>query len=637
MADDLRRRHRRQSEVTRRASLYRRNKNDNYRTRVEMLRAIQKPELIWDSTLISGLTPPRGFRDNDWGMNNKANGLDFNHVFKTLAKISSQKLGEERRIEMLKHTASDRFIVDYKTSIHPDDQQFLELDGQHPIQILSKKSTGEWAGLDKGPDENSLSSVKTLFRLINILTVMRRFADGRNPETRDKPLPDGSNLLEPDLRRSWVVHRAWIRLLHYRGFHRGLEPFGVEQLRYIMQSTFALYLEEVYNVAPDPVEKRVSYDEFRPIDDMLSLAREKIEAIADQMDKEGLWSVGIRSKDPARFSQIVWKNLGHTPEDYDFRLWSLLLNLNGDLEHKLRREHVEDVLINKRVVVEDEWCAVHDALIDENQYSANKFVSQLDRDYQNSIEPILSKIGQINCMRRNYLLLRNWNHKRPWKQLYHIFDTTDNGPERMYRESISDFYAYIHDIQQIKEPHLAEDSPSRKANIWTSLFPIHPIGLHGPEPLIPQLEDNCVICMDGFKADPEHPVIARLHCNHLFHFLCIRDYWDDPDKLQMKCPLCGPSSLCTLRSTAAITPEVADVWDNALVVGEQRAAANPNLSDLWADDQIHRMEMSYSWRHRHPNEMRVAAIEMATLRDVRWRVNRYRRADAKAQKKAFGI
>lgn len=110
---------RRPSQQNTRVLRYTRNKDDYHRLRVQKLKAIQKPELIWDNALISGLTSPRGTPDNDWGQNT-ASGLDFNHVFKTLDKITLKKFGEERRNEIVKHTAGGRFIEGYKTSIHPD-------------------------------------------------------------------------------------------------------------------------------------------------------------------------------------------------------------------------------------------------------------------------------------------------------------------------------------------------------------------------------------------------------------------------------------------------------------------------------------------------------------------------------------
>lgn len=103
----------------------------------------------------------------------------------------------------------------------------------------------------------------------------------------------------------------------------------------------------------------------------------------------------------------------------------------------------------------------------------------------------------------------------------------------------------------------------------------------------------------------------------------------------MKCPLCGPSTVWNLASTAAITAEVVDVWDNAHVVGEQRATTRPDLSDMWANEQRNRLQMSYNWRHEHPNEMRVAGVEMATLRDLRFRMDGYRRADLKERRKGI--
>lgn len=47
-----------------------------------------------------------------------------------------------------------------------------------------------------------------------------------------------------DLKMSWVLHRAWIRTLHLRSLEIGLEKFGWDHLRQIMQLGVALFMVE---------------------------------------------------------------------------------------------------------------------------------------------------------------------------------------------------------------------------------------------------------------------------------------------------------------------------------------------------------------------------------------------------------
>jgi hypothetical protein len=95
-----------------------------------------------------------------------------------------------------------------------------------------------------------------------------------------------------------------------------------------------------------------------------------------------------------------------------WQLWSSLLEIADDLERRTDVEHVEDVLITKRVVVADEWW--HAA----NEVQGNSTPVDWNRAYNVNIDkPIaffLKKISQTNRYRRDYLLLRDWSKRRPW-------------------------------------------------------------------------------------------------------------------------------------------------------------------------------------------------------------------------------
>jgi hypothetical protein len=82
--------------------------------------------------------------------------------------------------------------------------------------------------------------LKAAFLLLDHLCLLRRLVDGNNPETLQKPLPDGTNLESVSLRSSWVLQRAWVRALHYRSLHLGRQDYGVKQIYHILALSLVL-------------------------------------------------------------------------------------------------------------------------------------------------------------------------------------------------------------------------------------------------------------------------------------------------------------------------------------------------------------------------------------------------------------
>jgi len=82
------------------------------------------------------------------------------------------------------------------------------------------------------------------FELVAKLRVLRRFTDKRNPETMVRPTPDGTNLENSGLRAAWVLHRAWIRCLHYRSLYTGPDNYGVRQLFNILPLSMVFHHTE---------------------------------------------------------------------------------------------------------------------------------------------------------------------------------------------------------------------------------------------------------------------------------------------------------------------------------------------------------------------------------------------------------
>jgi hypothetical protein len=105
-----------------------------------------------------------------------------------------------------------------------------------------------------------------------------------------------------------------------------------------------------------------------------------------------------------------------SPLGYQWILLSSLLSKADELEERLDEEHVEDVLINKRVVFDDERWEIYNELRNEGYDPAKGFDIPMfaGSGRQITLEPYLRKISQVNRRRRNYLLLRDWSKRRPW-------------------------------------------------------------------------------------------------------------------------------------------------------------------------------------------------------------------------------
>lgn len=222
---------------------------------------------------------------------------------------------------------------------------------------------------------------------------------------------------------------------------------------------------------------------------------------------------------------------------------------------------MEDVLIERRIVVPDEEYEVAETLAQRGVYCQKSDIYSMDMSTtQDLVESRLRKIGQGNRYRRNHLLLKDWNKKRPWRQLYYIYDTSDNG--KPYRGYIAQFYAYGSFLESFPSRPFNSNSPSRTAGIFDGIYPIQPMASHGkdkpniPQPHLRYFEDGCSICRDPFE---QGQTIVQLFCDHLYHYTCVRGYWDGEKHYRMDCPNRCPVQSWKLDEVADITPEVFDV------------------------------------------------------------------------------
>jgi hypothetical protein len=108
------------------------------------------------------------------------------------------------------------------------------------------------------------------------------------------------------------------------------------------------------------------------------------------------------------------------PLGNEWLLWASLSQATDKFERYTDLEHVEDVLVNSRVVYDDEWSQIFDLLRQEEFHPSDAFDLPAYTDYESSkdslrgMEKTLRKIAQINRLRQSYLCLRDWMKRRPW-------------------------------------------------------------------------------------------------------------------------------------------------------------------------------------------------------------------------------
>ena len=216
------------------------------------------------------------------------------------------------------------------------------------------------------------------------------------------------------------------------------------------------------------------------------------------------------------------------------------------------------------------------------------------------------------------------------KQLYHVFDTEDREQD-LLRQLILDFYSEIAGLTALDPlPGPNGPSPSRPSNLWSSLFTFHPIASHDPSPVADfGFDGGCTICQHPFADDQ---TIVLLHCNHLFHYICIRNYWDMEGQHTFRCVNCRQVKWA-LHEVAGITPEVLDVWDNNELATETDPIPNPDFTlqnCLYWENEHSLLDSSLNWDtdEAFPNEHgpRDVTVEMAAVRQLRRQRNKTRRA-----------
>lgn len=182
-----------------------------------------------------------------------------------------------------------------------------------------------------------------------------------------------------------------------------------------------------------------------------------------------------------------------------------------------------------------------------------------------------------------------------------MYDTSPTGKPEL-ATLIENFWVRMEFIDR-NHPKVPPRNPSNKGNIWRQLFPIHPLASTDP-PSAGRLgnfyEGSCGICMEDFS-DTTNRVLGRLHCDHWFHFTCMRKYFDMPDLISFRCALCRTSGYnWHLHDHAGITPETRalDVWDYEELMGAAWIQGTPAANGAPANDPHPDLDARYHDRDR---------------------------------------
>lgn len=122
---------------------------------------------------------------------------------------------------------------------------------------------------------------------------------------------------------------------------------------------------------------------------------------------------------------VDWRNVLTPKQHFDrFRkanlLYAHLFEHAFRFEDQLAEEHIEDYLINKRVVLGDEKFYLA-GLLESDAEGDHIFnpselpgIPNMQKELETIYYPMLRKISVANMNRHNFLLLRDWSKRRPW-------------------------------------------------------------------------------------------------------------------------------------------------------------------------------------------------------------------------------
>ncbi|CAG8957692.1 hypothetical protein HYFRA_00000027 [Hymenoscyphus fraxineus] len=496
----------------------------------------------------------------------------------------------------------------------------------------------------------SMMIISRRMKLIDFLTLSRRFADLRNPELEEPVNVEEDvrevNIFNDDLKIAWVVLRVWIRLLHYRSLSMGDVEFGKEQLLDLLKISINRYYREVSKQAPIGGNQRNEplYGIKSSLDDAQKSIRDLADLVFKKLDNYNKENSTDYSLDPKHqgprppvgiFEVLVAKAISEvfldTSTARQLELYTDLDLIAQDYHKRMRVEHVEGVLMERKIVLADEWWQMHE-ILSEWDAQAGMYAPLHDAYWTDELRKLksinvsgrftamLGWMDQLNLLRRNNLLLRDWSGRKTIKQLYYVFDTTDTGNFRAFREAIDEFHARIRQLSQLqKTDRFGPNSPSRKANIFAGLFHVHPIGLHDMDSILDhENKKTCSVCGFSFERDE---LLASLDCQsgHFFHQRCLQRWWDSSPEDR---PV---NNICPLRDTPVINwqarmNELVGISPELSVPQTGNLAGNPSLNlfdQRTAAVDAEAIDLSDNWIDNFGQFPRRVGIEMAQFRQYR--------------------
>ncbi|CAG8955381.1 hypothetical protein HYFRA_00011365 [Hymenoscyphus fraxineus] len=538
-----------------------------------------------------------------------------------------------------------------------------------PIVLNFFKSLKKWEANGNELSYNSRTVLARRLRLIDFLTLSRRFADPGNPELA-RPIRateeglDDIGIKDKDLKIAWVLYRVWIRLLHYRSLSLGENEFGKAHLTWMINIAINRYYREVTKQTPWYAPRNDPEIQIWP---KLVHARKTLERFVeafhtrlDAYNREKTSNYGLNDDEDEPSSELLealiqgaisdvchhslesWKDTeAFIDDDHERRLelWTDLHLVADEVRQRMGKTHVEGVLLERKIVLKDEWWQMYKLLENDTEPygpTGGNWWSHFDwqsiNDNGNFVKG-LERMEDLNLLRRNNLLLRDWSGRKPIKQLYYVFDTRDDGQHRDYREAIDDFYWQITYLAGLEQWGISEDSPSRRENVFKGLFPIHPVGLHAPSKVLPLLWNNdndtprCLICwMDIGVGD----LLAQLPCQagHTLHHKCILEEWGNEFyDANQPCPV-KDGSPYNMHKEAGITQEFTPGTNEN---------ATYNLFDGFTteEDKVKARESNEWAIRRNFREERLAEYEMAHVRNWRRKKERDRKWEVNANRAGY--
>ena len=190
------------------------------------------------------------------------------------------------------------------------------------------------------------------------------------------------------------------------------------------------------------------------------------------------------------------------------RLMMLLLNREDVFEAHLACEHVEDILIDKRM----HWLKTEDL----TRLGSTR-VSGLLYEWDNKLRPYISQYSRRMRECYDYRQLVDWGYGRLWKKIYLVVGDLDATSDQEIKDAITMFKNW---------------ATSNTKLAW-DMFGVHPIWKDDIAD-----DELCPICFCKFEPDE---LVMQLHCDHRYHPACIFEHWDNELIFNNPCPTCRRS------------------------------------------------------------------------------------------------